>query len=107
MKLRHYFLEYERGLLSQSDFLDYIDRCEELYDKSVFLLCLGSPVRSSRDYERARKRGLSGLQSAVLNLILFPNKVETIENKVEDLKLVEDVTIRPQWLYKFIERIFE
>ena len=70
-----------------------------LLEDAKYLCYIGTPTKSSRDFDRAVKRGLDRLGSSVLHIEQnIDTRITNEEQKKEDLKIVKKVGIRPVWI---------
>lgn len=80
---------------------------EELLEKATYLAALGTPIKSSRDFERAIKRALEDLQTAILK-VKNPETIQvkpymTDEERQEANALALKFGIRPLWLLEYLK----
>lgn len=80
------------------------EKFDRLYKVTRFLAAMGTPIKSSRDFERSLFRVLSQVNLAIFSIDSqadVGNPAEMSDKEIEEAKLIaKKVAIRPFWLDK-------
>lgn len=97
--------KYKNGEISYNEFKVLAFQYDQLYEHAKFLCSLGTPIRSSKDFQRAQKKVTDALAYSLAALEVsnkkpseYPVVIPEMYDRKEAQEISKKVAIRYPWL---------